>query len=208
MPRVHLLLRGEHDHDHPAAAGVARITDPITSSVTLIQGNTLTIVDTGTPAFASQILEALSYQGIDPKAVNYVIITHRHSDHWLNVGLFPNAQVVTERGNLITKGARAVIHETPQRNMDWEIFETPGHTDPHVSVRVYGSWNGAENRTIMIAGDAIREDKVRAGYYKTHRQERDSALWALRESDVVIPGHYDVIEGDTIPELRDLLLSS
>ena len=38
-------------------------------------------------------VEALSQLGVDPAAVDHVIVTHGHYDHIGNLGLFPNARI-------------------------------------------------------------------------------------------------------------------
>ena len=59
-PSVHLLLQGEHKHDHTALPrGMTMLIEPLTSSSTLIVGESITVVDTGTPPFREHILERL-----------------------------------------------------------------------------------------------------------------------------------------------------
>ena len=170
-----------------------------------MRGQTITIVDTGTPPFAGSILRALRDQGMSPDDVEYLVVTHQHQDHWRNVGLFPKATLIADH-NVTAVDGRVDVYREHIPHPDVVIFDTTGHTIPHYSVKVEGLWNGREAR-IVIAGDAIREDLVRNGYYVSSRAkpgELSSAQKCL-EADVVIPGHYDVLESERIAELRALL---
>lgn len=207
-PQVTLLVKGEHCHDHlTLLQGIRMLVDPATSSCTLVRGETITVVDTGTPPYAGVILDGLSAQGVSPGDIEYLLLTHSHQDHWRNSGLFPNAKLVIERGNILVIGARSEIWKETVTHPDWTIFDTSGHTTPHYSVRVNGIWNG-ERQRIVIAGDAIREDLVYEGYYTSNLAkpgELESARRVLTDVDVVIPGHYDVMQVEKIGELRQLL---
>src|SRR5204863_2885613 len=79
---VHLL--------HAGYAG-----DRVGSSVSLVRdGDALIIVDPGMVPAHSAILDPLVGLGISPEAVTHVFLTYHHPDHAINVGLFPNAEVV------------------------------------------------------------------------------------------------------------------
>jgi glyoxylase-like metal-dependent hydrolase (beta-lactamase superfamily II) len=65
------------------------------SSVTFVRdGAALIVVDPGMVALQAKILNPLTDLGVSAKAVTHVFLTHHHPDHTMNVGLFPNAEVV------------------------------------------------------------------------------------------------------------------
>jgi glyoxylase-like metal-dependent hydrolase (beta-lactamase superfamily II) len=66
----------------------------------VIRGKRPVIVDTGYPGSASAILDRLTENGIDPKSVSLILITHGHADH------FGSAADLKER-----TGARVAIHK-------------------------------------------------------------------------------------------------
>jgi glyoxylase-like metal-dependent hydrolase (beta-lactamase superfamily II) len=69
--------------------------DGVASSVSLvIDGEVQIVVDPGMVAERSLILDPLQALGVDPEEVTHVVITHHHPDHTVNIGLFPNAEVV------------------------------------------------------------------------------------------------------------------
>lgn len=47
------------------------------------------------------LAEALRAQGVPPEAIQTVVLTHMHFDHAWNLELFPNAQIVVQRDELI-----------------------------------------------------------------------------------------------------------
>jgi glyoxylase-like metal-dependent hydrolase (beta-lactamase superfamily II) len=76
-------------------------------------GSTSILVDSGPDAKASEglgyevsgdaraaLLRGLRAQGVVPAAVSLIVHTHLHQDHVQNDALFPNAEVVVQRGEL------------------------------------------------------------------------------------------------------------
>lgn len=206
LPRVSLLLQGEHQKDPDPAAfapGMTVLIDPLTSSSTLIVGKSVSVVDAGTPPYRGRILARLEHEGVRPEEVEYLFITHGHQDHYLNCGLYPNATIITEPNVQLVGGGRCEVFDRTIAHDDWEIVPTPGHMPVQFSVVVRGLWEGEEKKIVM-AGDAFREDLWHRGYYfgpnvKPHEQR--SALWALQNADTLIPGHYRVLSKADISEL-------
>jgi len=78
----------------------AVITIPLgRANAFIIRGKRPVIVDTGYPGSAPAILDVLTENGIDPKTVSLILITHGHADH------FGSAADLRER-----TGARVAIH--------------------------------------------------------------------------------------------------
>ena len=129
--------------------------------------------------------------------MQYLVLTHCHQDHWLNADLYPNATLIPAEPNVqLVKRARCEVFGGAIQHPDWKIIPTNGHTTPHLSIFVRGIWNG-EEKNIVIAGDAFREDLWLSGYYGSADAkpgERESAEWIMNNAEVLIPGHYAVIE--------------
>jgi glyoxylase-like metal-dependent hydrolase (beta-lactamase superfamily II) len=66
----------------------------------IIRGKRPVIVDTGYPGSAPAIIDKLTENGIDPKSVSLILITHGHADH------FGSAADLRER-----TGAKVAIHK-------------------------------------------------------------------------------------------------
>lgn len=206
-PEVHLLLQGEHDHDTPCCAGMSMVIEPLTSSVTLIRGESITLVDAGSPPYADRLLHNLREQGLSPGDVEYLLLTHLHLDHTQNSVLFRNAKIISEPNVQLVGMSRCEVFEQPIEHPDWTIFSTNGHMPMHFSVFVDGTWRG-EKQNIVVAGDAVRKDLVVSGYYNSDRAkpgERDSARRIFERAEVILPGHFEPIEGSTLLQYRQML---
>ena len=81
----------------------------------VLRGPTTVVVDTSVPThgraaeFVGESFERANYQlpahalraaGVDPKDVEYVLLTHLHWDHAGNCGLFPHARVIVQKAEL------------------------------------------------------------------------------------------------------------
>lgn len=92
---IHVLDTGYHRDDMAAC-------------YVMEQDGELAIIETGTKDTVPLILEFLSIQGLDTKAIKYVILTHVHLDHAGGAGLLmqalPHAQLVVH-----PQGARHMI---------------------------------------------------------------------------------------------------
>ncbi|MEM3489973.1 MAG: MBL fold metallo-hydrolase, partial [Nitrososphaerota archaeon] len=71
------------------------------SSVILIEKNETTIlVDTTHYGRRHLLMDALAEAGLEPRNIDYVIITHLHWDHCLNYDLFENSQFLISKQEL------------------------------------------------------------------------------------------------------------
>jgi glyoxylase-like metal-dependent hydrolase (beta-lactamase superfamily II) len=180
------------------------LIEPLTSSSTLIVGESVTVFDTGSPPYRLELLQRLREKGFHPNDVQYVVLSHLHLDHAMNCEIFPRATIVSEPDVWLVGQKRCEVFVEPIRHKDWEIVPTPGHMTVHLSLLVHGLWN-AEEKRIVLAGDALREDRVRGGYYtstKAKPGELESVRWVLTHADVVIPGHDRVLGESEITELQ------
>ncbi len=160
------------------------------STVTLIQDNGVNIlVDTGNQEVAKKLIAALKKQGLEPKDIDYVILTHHHFDHTANKHLFENA-IITDwltsykknkfivDFDIINKGKNII---TP----NVYIKSTPGHALDEGSVIV----NSKEGK-IAIAGDLFFNDQSKRNIFIHDKKDFErSRKEILKLADYIIPGH-------------------
>ncbi|HEX3468612.1 MAG TPA: N-acyl homoserine lactonase family protein [Candidatus Elarobacter sp.] len=154
-------------------------------------GGRTIVVDTGLPldearrrgiTVAVDAGEALRAAGIDPQAVDTVILTHLHWDHGSNVGAFPNAQVVVQRAEI-----------------DW--LREPMQRHPSIG-RFYSDDLSAfttlaeQGRLRLLDGDAAVADGVAVWHVGGHTPGSQMVV-------VDVDGGRAVICGDAIPLNRN-----
>lgn len=140
------------------------------STTCLIQVDNLNvIVDPGMDRGA--LLNGLAKEGLEPKDINFVVLTHTHLDHCLLTGIFENAKVLDD-SDLFSFDGKTFEHQGRVPNSDIEIIATPGHDQFHCSVLVETEDLGK----VVVAGDVFlwtdeEEKKWRHNDYwntKTH----------------------------------------
>jgi glyoxylase-like metal-dependent hydrolase (beta-lactamase superfamily II) len=201
--QVKILFTGEHDN-HDLGDGSYMIY-PHTSSVTLLWNEEYKILfDTGSFVYQEQLLTELKKCGVHPDDITHICLTHFHLDHTANCVLFKNAEVHASISMTDHKTGRAYIwpNGKPELPLDIQVLKTPGHTPDHV---VY--FFEVDGVHYCIAGDAVREDNIlEPPHYYDEKRKSEMLGWAkeiLQRADVIVPGHFKVIEG----EFREELLS-
>lgn len=143
-------------------------------SVALLRSETgWVLFDTGHYGDRELLIEALSKQRLSPVDISYVVISHLHYDHCLNLPLFPQATIILgekeleyarsvhagERvdhaipdsfESLLTNGSIWLVQSEKALDPKISVFETPGHTPGSIALL----FQGAE-RTILC-GDAVK----------------------------------------------------
>ncbi len=195
--RMHKLTR---------TPGKPNLVQNLSSSVTLIKGEENIIVDTGNVGDDKLILQGLAEQGLTTDDITLLVNTHFHFDHITNNFLFPHAHKIISHYEWLPDGSC----------LDWKINEkviyerelipgvktilTQGHTFDHISVVA------ESDKTVVIAGDAIREKYLMGKPIPSHYHMRDAYIESmkriLRIADEIIPGHGDVIPLERIREYR------
>jgi glyoxylase-like metal-dependent hydrolase (beta-lactamase superfamily II) len=159
----------------------------VASSVVLVRDDDARIVvDPGMVARRSLILDPLAALGVAADAVTHVFLSHHHPDHTINVGLFPNAEVVDCWARYV--GDQWLDHDGDGYHLSpsAQLWLTPGHTE--------------EDATLVVEAD----DAVYAMTHLWWRADRTpevdpyapdlavletSRARVLAAADVVIPGH-------------------
>jgi len=200
--KVTILKEGLHGNK-PGKGKAFLVVDPICSSVTLIQGIKNIIVDTGNLGYDEEIIKKLEKHGLIPEQIDYVINTHLHFDHCSNNYLFKNAIRVSADGTWSPDKSCDAYYKPEDIDVpDVRIISTPGHKEEHISVIVKA------DKTYVIAGDAIEEERIRTDFYKDNPKKEqiiDSINKIFEIADVIIPGHGPVIEKKTIEELKRIV---
>ena len=204
-----VLFTGLHDHDKNEQ--YYYIT-PHTSSVSLLtnQKDVHILFDTGSFFHRQKVVDGLKKHGLRPSDITHVLMTHSHMDHTANCTMFENAETHINRSMLDHKDGICKIYPDLHKKplpLDVEVFPTRGHTDDHVSYFI-----NFEGKRYCIAGDAIREDHFLnspPAYFNFEQrfQFLESARHIFESCDVIIPGHYQIIEGEYKDKLYRKLLT-
>lgn len=208
----------------------------------IVRGSTTVVVDTSVPPgsrpseFIGEALDrtpdqepanALRFAGLDPKDVEYVVLTHLHWDHAGNCDLFPDATVLVQEAELryaiapgrffrkaflaptsgwgvppyLVPNLRAITGENDLLP-GLRIVRAPGHTPGSQALVV-----DTEHGSFAIAGDAVStyenaDRDLPPGYHVDVDASMDS-LDTLREAaDYLLPSHdYAVFTDGPISEV-------
>ena len=172
-----------------------------TSSTTvLIKDKKLNIViDPGMNR--KQLLESLKKEGLSPKDIDYVILSHYHLDHSLLTGIFENAKVVYSNEIYSFEGK---IFENKGRlfSKDIEIIKTPGHNSDCRTILVKTDkgliaicedvfwWRDDEEQKIDEKNLLNHDDP-----YATNKEIlKESRKKILEMADWIIPGHGKIFK--------------
>jgi glyoxylase-like metal-dependent hydrolase (beta-lactamase superfamily II) len=163
------------------------------SSTTLVKSNNKNIiVDPG--CNRQKLLEGLLKHGLKLTDIDFVVLTHGHTDHTLLTGIFENAKVLNPEE--IYDGDNQTEHNNKIPGTDLEIIQTPGHSPEHCSLSV-----PTEEGIYIVAGDVfwwMDGEKQEIDIEKkdqAHPEEVDmerlieSRKKLLKLADYIIPGH-------------------
>jgi glyoxylase-like metal-dependent hydrolase (beta-lactamase superfamily II) len=191
MVKVKQLIVGNHKMLENGLLGIS-------STVTLIKTDKNILVDTGSFKEKDNLIEALQKEGLTPKDIDIVILTHTHIDHCMNLHLFFNAKVYCKflgkypgQMHSIKQGVlqRTEIKDNVEVAENVSLLLTPGHTNDSISVIVSDKKN-----KIVICGDAFYSEKnvdndpldIVTANISDYKKSRDKIL---KIADYIIPGH-------------------
>ncbi|MGC8617028.1 MAG: MBL fold metallo-hydrolase [Desulfurella sp.] len=193
------------------------------SSVSLIKfDNHLGLFDTGTEGSREIIIKSLQTMNISTMDIEFVILSHLHFDHFINVELFPRAKIYTTEQEL-----NYALSKEPEEHNDFnyvkssinffknsfiivdyetqiyggKIIHLPGHTKGSL---------GFETEDCIFAGDALKyfiEAKTGQTTYAYYNKELadNSIKKILLKNKIIVPGHDPAFkfENNSIISLYD-----
>ena len=188
MAEIKILVEGyvKNENDNEYASS---------TTVLLKENGKIVIVDPGMDR--RLLMNALKKQNISTKAVDYVILTHSHSDHSLLSGVFENAKILDD-SDIYQWDGKISSHNGKVPGTTIEIIKTPGHDMFHCSVLVQTNEYGK----VAIVGDVFwwKDDQKQETddkslvkrddpYVKNLKELTESRKTVLELADYIIPGH-------------------
>ncbi|MFH1894306.1 MAG: MBL fold metallo-hydrolase [Patescibacteria group bacterium] len=172
-------------------------------STVLIKDSELNIiVDPGSNK--ELLLKKLAGENLKLEDINTVFLTHHHLDHTLNMGIFPDCDILLD-GDLMNSNKSdkvfAYFARIPKTNIG--VIPTPGHIFEHASLLVE-----TEKGKVAIAGDVFwwldgEEQKTDYASLISHKDPggakdegalKESRKKILEMADFVIPGHGEMFK--------------
>lgn len=161
------------------------------SAVSLVQSNNKNIiVDPG--CNRGKLIEELSENGFKTADIDFVLLTHGHTDHALLTGIFENAKVLNNEE--IYDNDEQIKHNNKITETDLEIIQTPGHSDDHCSLLVK-----TNEGVYVIAGDVFwwmdnEEQKIDINKPdQAHPADMEKLIESRKKlleiADYIVPGH-------------------
>lgn len=145
-----------------------------------------------------RLLSVLEKEKLNLDEINYIFISHKHTDHCLLMGIFPKAFICT--GKFIYKSFTDLEQGEIKEDFfgtDIKIIDTPGHAKNHACLLVK-----TEMGNVLLAGDNFwwdRNEKQNIDYKtlifrKDMFAENQELLEKTRKkllkiADWIIPGH-------------------
>ncbi len=158
------------------------------------------------------LINSLSHYRIAPEDIDSVFITHWHRDHFGNLDVFPDAEILTHRAHQRLDFRCCEIGDREEIAEGVMVLATPGHTEHHASLVLTlddvcqessgfaGHVPVIKSPCIVVAGDAI----VSHSYYMQNKfWDYNSDFFSKEHSirsqqtisklaDYIIPGHGTV----------------
>lgn len=195
----------------------------------VINGEELTVIDTGTSGNAQKIIEYIQKIDHKPSDVKTIILTHFHMDHMgsaKELKNLTNAKVAAHAEdadyisakkplpkpkNILFRAVSPFIKPTPvqvdvtlkegDKIANLTVIHTPGHTPGSIMLI-------DEKRRVLFAGDTLRYDGKKVSgapenFSMDPNQLRESITKASTLSfDVMLPGHGETLKPNASEKIR------
>lgn len=164
-------------------------------TVTLVRdGKKNILVDTGTRSNQDKLIAALKKNKLTPDDIDIVVITHAHTDHIENLGLFPNAMSLNmfeeKKGDRFKLSEDLLLKGEKKLTKNVTLIATPGHTDQCMTVLVQ-----TQKGIVAIAGDLFVKQLKEKGVFVENKKRWESARKAIvKRADYIVPGHGGMFE--------------
>ena len=185
MAEVKVLIKGYTNED--SSGETDGELEKTGATISLVKDkDIIMVVDPGCLQSQQVLVDILKKEGIGINDVNYVCLTHSHIDHFMNVGMFPNAKVLEFYG-LWDKNAREDWKE--QFTKDIKIIKTPGHNFTSITLLVK-----TDKGVAAICGDVFwKENFPEKDLYADEPEKlKKSREKIIKLADYIIPGHGDM----------------
>ncbi len=167
------------------------------STVTLIQIDGKNImVDPG--CNRQRLLTELSKNDLRPQDIDFVFLTHGHTDHVLLTGFFENTKVINH--SEVYEGDKQIKHQDRLTELNLRIIPTPGHSEDSCSLIIKAGdgiyavvgdvfwWTVEEKQRMEITKpDPYAKDKNKDKLIKSRKK-------ILKIADWIIPGHGKIFK--------------
>lgn len=166
------------------------------STTVLWSKDKVVLVDPG--AHSQSLLEAMKKAGLSADDIDIVYLSHYHPDHFLNIRLFPKAEIMDGEVRWLNDSEEIFLEEAVIPETDIQILATPGHSEEHTSLIIEDKVQGF----VCIAQDVFwwKDGEQVTGTYKALLDQKDefasdgdslktSRKKVLKLADYIIPGH-------------------
>lgn len=189
------------------------------SSAVLIKSQGKNILfDTGNIGMRRMLLAKLAEHGVSPQDIDYVILSHLHFDHSINIPLFTKAVFLFSKreleydDGLKPEGIEKYLSD-PSRSMlldeEKEIFEdisfinTPGHSPGCISLIVK-----TDEDSYVLAADAVKnitELKQEKPDMTMNMSQSVVSIQKIKKAGaLIIPGHDHILQVEENGNIRRL----
>lgn len=183
------------------------------SNITLIQvEDGYILFDVGGPVTRDMLVKGLRDRGLSPNDITKIFLSHLHSDHCLNIDLFPfSTEVFVSKAEWnyadrphekdiyipwlikeqLSKYRLSVIEGRGDLAPGVKYFPAPGHTPGCYAIKLALP----DGSRVTLAGDALKMPtealRGRADMcFDTQESSATTIAEILSDSDLIIPGHY------------------
>ena len=190
MAKVKVLVKGYLSRDNDGRTGS-------TVSLVLDKGIVM-VVDPGFLKDKQFLFDELKKEGLSVNDINFVCITHSHIDHYVNIGLFPNAKILEYYGIWDKEGRVEDWQERFTENI--QILKTPGHNETCITLFVK-----TDDGVIAICGDVFwKKNYPETDIYATDLKKlENSRKLIIKMSHWIVPGHDGIYKAQNVKKLID-----